>query len=113
MGTLAIMYTVLQNVILNHSNIFWKVYLAIFTLIFFSNSESRKVFASICDILSLKFTKLRNFCLLEMALILIIVISFNYLRMTYMFINYAFLGEKDQTKLKYRTKIFSQTVVLL
>ena len=99
MGTLAIMYTVLQNVILNHSNIFWKVYLAIFTLIFFFySSEFREVFASICDILSLEITKLRNFCLLEMALILIIVISVNYLRMTYMFINYTFLGEKDQTK---------------
>lgn len=32
--TLAIMYTISQDILQNHSNIFWKVYLVIFTLIF-------------------------------------------------------------------------------
>ena len=60
MGTLVIMYTILQNVLPNHSKNFWKVYLAIFTLIFIT-AVILAILASICDVLSLKYIKPTNF----------------------------------------------------
>ena len=60
MGTLVIMYTILQNVLPNHSKIFWKVYLAIFLLIFIT-AVILAILASICDVLSLKYIKPTNF----------------------------------------------------
>ena len=60
--------------------------------------------ASICDILSLKYTKPPNFASWRWLVVYDVAISFNYLRMAYMVFYYTFLSEKDQTKYKYRIK---------
>ena len=73
---------------------------------FFYNSDSRDVLAGICDILSLKYTKLPNFASWRWLSVCDVAIYLDYLRLAYMFFYYIFLSEKDQTKHKYCTKVF-------